>query len=216
MNNFERKIYGRYILIQLTFNLLFLGFWYFGNQGLAFWDDYTYLNFANQINYELFEVTRNHFTSRVGLLYPVAWIIRWVGIDSLTITIFPLCSGLLVLNLLMWYGKRTQIWVGIIGGLFIICDYHFLHFATHLFPELPLAACVLIALMSYDLVNRKEGDHRFLGLLTALALFGAFLIKTSIFLLVPLFLFLFFNDKILRIQLHLHNGISKKRGAPNA
>jgi len=198
MNPLERSIYKSYYWIQLAFNLLFISFWFFANEGLAFWDDFTYLHFANQINYDLFEITRNHFTSRVGLIYPVAWIIRWTGINSYTITLFPLLSALLSLNLLMWYGRRVAVWVGVIGGLFLICDYHFLHFSTHLFPELPLAFCVLTALMSYDLMNRKEGDHRFLALLTATALFAAFLIKTTVFLVVPLFLYLFFNDSLRR------------------
>jgi len=198
MNELERGIDRKYAWIQIAYNLLFILFWYFANDGLAFWDDYSYLNLARQINDGFFEVTTNHFTSRVGLIYPVAWIIRWLGIDAYSITIFPFVCGLLILNLLMYHGKRYNIWIGVIGGLFLVCDYHFLQFVTHLFPEVPFAACIFLALFSYDIVNRREGDHRFLALLTALSLFVAFLIKTTVFLLVPLFLFLFFNDRLRR------------------
>ena len=198
MNALERRLYGKYGWFQLGYNLLFVAFWYLANDGLAFWDDFTYLNFANSVNYNFFEITNNHFTSRVGMIYPVAWIIRWSGIDAFTITLYPFLCGLVLLNLLMWYGKRTQVWVGLIGGLFLVCDYHVLHFTTHLFPEMPMALCLFIALLCYDVVNRKEGDHRFLALLTALSLFVAFLIKTTIILAIPLFLFLFFNDRIRR------------------
>lgn len=198
MNEFERVVDKRYLIFQIWFNLLFIFFWYFSIDGLAFWDDFTYLNFANQVNYDVFEITKNHFTSRVGVIYPVAWVIRWLEINAYTVALYPLICAMVSLNLLMWYGKRTNIWVGLLGGFFVICDYHFLHFSTHLFPEMPMTVCVLIALLSYDLVNRKEGDHRFLALLTATALFVAYLIKTTVFLLIPLFLYLFFNDRLRR------------------
>jgi hypothetical protein len=198
MNDLERKFDHRYRLIQLVYNVLFLLFWYFSNAGLAFWDDFTYLHFANQINFGLFEVTTNHFTSRVGLIYPVSYVINWFGINPYTITLVPLISGLGILNLIMWFGKRNGVWLGVFGGLMIICDYHFLHLTTHLFPEIPIAFCILLGLMSYDLVNRKEGDHRFLALLTAASIFYAYLIKTTVFLIIPLFLYLFFNDWLRR------------------
>ncbi len=190
----QMKLYENSRWIQLAYNLFFIGVWYLANDGLAFWDDFTYLNFADQVNKGTFEITRNHFTSRVAMIYPVAKVISILGINSLTITVFPLFCALVVLNLLFYLGRRINIWLGLIGGLLIVCDYHMIIFSTHLFPELPMTLYVLLALVSYDTINRREGDHRFLALLTALSIFGAFLTKTTIFLLIPLFVFLFWND----------------------
>ncbi len=183
-----------YRILQVLTSFLFLLVWFFANDGLAFWDDYTYLNFANQINQGSFEITNNHFTSRIGLLYPVSWIIELFGINAYTITIFPMLCGLILLNLFFWIGDRAGHWIGLLGGLFLLADYHTITFVTHLFPEIPIALGVFGALLCYDVVNRKEGDYRLLALLSALLLFGAFLIKTSIFIAVPLFAFLLIND----------------------
>lgn len=179
---------------QVLANLIFLLIWYFANDGLAFWDDYTYVNFANQINQGGFEITNNHFTSRIGLLYPVAWTIELFGINELSITVFPMLCGLVILNILFWIGSRTGHWVGLLSGLLFLVDYHTITFITHLFPEIPIAVGVFGGLFCYDFVNRREGDYRLLALLMSLLLFGAFLIKTSIFIVVPLFVYLFVND----------------------
>lgn len=188
------KLYQNAIWIQLIYNLLFIGFWYFSNNGLAFWDDFTYLHFANQINTGVFEITNNHFTSRIALIYPVAELIKWLGINAYTVSLYPLISTLLLLNLFFALGRKTNIWIGVIGGFILICDYHTLIFSTHLFPEMPMALYVFVALFFYDMVNRREGDHRFLALLTSLALLVAFWTKTTVFLIGPLFMFLFWND----------------------
>ncbi len=183
-----------YRTIQLLANVFFIAVWYFANDGLAFWDDFTYVNFANQISEGTFEITNNHFTSRVGLLYPVSWLIDVFGINQYTITIFPLLCGLVMLNLLFGVGHRHGHWIGIISGVLFVADYHTITFITHLFPEIPIALGIFIALICYDFVNRREGDYRLLASIMALALFGAFLIKTSILILAPLFAYLLIND----------------------
>ncbi len=183
-----------YRTIQLFANVFFIAVWYLANDGLAFWDDFTYVNFANQISQGTFEITNNHFTSRVGLLYPVSWLIDVFGINQYTITIFPLLCGLVMLNLLFGVGHRHGHWIGIISGVLFVADYHTITFVTHLFPEIPIALGIFIALICYDFVNRREGDYRLLACIMALALFGAFLIKTSILILAPLFAYLLIND----------------------
>ena len=190
-NFFEPRHYRTFGLIA---NLLFLLVWYFANDGLAFWDDFTYVNFAHQINEGTFEITQNHFTSRTAMLYPVAWTIKYLGINEFTITVFPLFCGLVILNLLLWLGHLYHHWLGILATTLFVCDYHVITFITHLFPEMPMALFIFGALVAYDRVNRKEGDHRLLGLITALCLFLAFLTKMTVILVGPLFLFLFIND----------------------
>ena len=112
----------------------FIAVWYLANDGLAFWDDYTYVSFANQISQGTFEITTNHFTSRVGLFYPVSWLIDVFGINQYTITIFPLFCSLILLNLLFWIGQMHSHWIGIISGVLLIADYHTITFVT---PPLP-------------------------------------------------------------------------------
>ena len=185
---------GKYRAIQVLTNVFFIAVWYLANDGLAFWDDYTYVSFANQISQGTFEINTNHFTSRVGLLYPVSWLIDIFGVNQYTITIFPLLCGLILLNLLFWIGHMHGHWIGIISGVLLIADYHTITFVTHLFPEIPIALGIFVALLCYDFVNRREGDYRILALILAISLFGAFLIKTSILILFPLFAYLVIND----------------------
>ena len=77
----------------------------------------------------------------------------------------------------------------------IVCDYQLINFENHLFPELPLTLCVFVFLMSYYLLLRNEIVPRYAGFFAALALLGAFLIKTTVILLLPLIVFLFINDR---------------------
>lgn len=183
-----------YRLSQLAINVAFLIVWYFANDGLAFWDDYTYVNFAQQINDGTFQITNNHFTSRVGLLYPVAWLTDLLGINQFSITVFPLLCALGLLNLFFWIGERYGHWIGLLAGFMLLVDYHTITFMTHLFPELPVALSIFGALFCYDFVNRREGDYRILALLMSLLIFAAFIIKTSMFIVGPLFAFLVIND----------------------
>lgn len=188
---FDDQLYLRFGLIM---NLLFVVSWYLINDGLAFWDDFTYLNFAQQVNQGVFEVSTNHFTSRVAMIYPVAWIIEVVGINSYTITLFPFLCGLVILNLLLWIGNKFHHWIGVLASIFFICDYHVLTFVSHLFPEMPMALFLFGAVLAYDLVNRGEGDHRLLALVCSGFLFLAFLTKMTVILIAPVFIFFFIND----------------------
>ena len=190
----NQPFYKSYKWWWIGLNALMLVVWYFANDGLAFWDDFTYLSFADQVNKGTFEVTTNHFTSRTAIIYPVAWIVGLFGINELSMTIYPLICGLLLLNLIFWYGYTYNPWVAILAGIWLVCDYHTITFITHLFPEIPIALMVFVALLSYDFVNRREADIRLMALLLSASLFGAFLTKTSVFIVVPLFLFLFAND----------------------
>ena len=192
-NVISTRWYTRFILIA---NVLFIAIWYLSNQGLSFWDDFSYLNFANELNQGRFEITDNHFTSRITLIYPVAYVIKYLGINQYTMVVYPLICGLFLLNLFGWLGHRINRWIGVIGGLLILCDYHLIYFSNHLFPELPLALFVFLCLMGYYLVLKNEMVARMAGLLSALALFAAFLTKTTVVLLLPLLLYLFVNDRL--------------------
>ena len=198
MINDQFRLYENSKWIQAIYNIVFVLIWSLANDGLAFWDDFSYLNFAHQVNQGTFEVTTNHFTSRIALIYPVAQVIDLLGINEYSITVFPLVCSLIVLNVLFYMGRQTNIWIGMIGGFFLICDYHTIIFSTHLFPEMPMMLYVLLAIGAYDMINRRVGDNRFLALITSSSIFAAFLTKTTIFLLIPLFLYLFINDWFIR------------------
>lgn len=198
MINDQFRLYEKSKWLQLAYNLLFILTWYLANDGLAFWDDFSYLNFAHQVNEGTFQINGNHFTSRIALIYPVAYAIDALGINAHTMVVFTLLCALLILNFLFYLGRQGNIWIALLGGFMLICDYHTIFFATHLFPELPMMLYVLLAIGAYDLVNRRVADHRVLGLITSLAIFVAFLTKTTIFLLIPLFVYLFWNDWVRR------------------
>lgn len=185
---------SKYRWFGLAANLVLVVTWYLANDGLAFWDDYSYLNLANTINEGSFTITSNHFTSRVALLYPVAWIIEHLGINQFSITVFPLICGLLTLNILLWVGNLYHHWLGVFAATFFVCDYHVITFVTHLFPEMPMTLYTLAALVAYDRVNRKEGDHRLWALVLSTSIFLAFLTKMTVIVLGPLFVYLFVND----------------------
>lgn len=187
---------GLYKKLLLLANLIFLAVWFFANEGLSFWDDFTYLNFANELNQGNFKINDNHFTSRIAVIYPTAWVIKYLGINQYTMVVYPLICGLTLLNLFGWLGYRINRWIGVIGGLLILCDYHLITFSNHLFPEMPMALFVFLSIMGYYLVLKGEAVPRMAGLLSALALFAAFLTKTTMVLVLPLFLFLFVNDRL--------------------
>lgn len=192
-NVISDKLYKRLLFLA---NLVFVLVWFFANEGLSFWDDFTYLNFANELNQGSFEINENHFTSRIAIIYPTALVIEYLGINQYTMVVYPLICGLVLLNLFGWLGHRINRWIGIIGALLILCDYHVITFSNHLFPEMPMMLFVFIAIMGYYLVLKDEAVPRMAGLMSALALFAAFLTKTTVVLVLPLLLFLFINDRL--------------------
>lgn len=188
----------KYLRLGGLINLSFIVVTVLANEGLSFWDDFTYLQFAHAINTGTFEITTNHFTSRIALLYPTAWLIQLFGISAYTMTFFPLLCALLLLNALLWYGHKHHHGLGIVAALLFFADYHSLTFATKLFPEMPLALYLLVALMIYQQRLHREGDVRLQALLMALVLFLAYLTKMSVVLWLPLFGFLFISDFFLQ------------------
>lgn len=194
-NVISDSLYKKLILLA---NLVFILVWFLSNEGLSFWDDFTYLNFANELNQGSFAINENHFTSRIAIIYPSAWVIDFLGINQYTMVVYPLICGLVLLNVFGWLGHRINRWIGIIGALMLVCDYHLITFSNHLFPEMPLTVFIFITLMGYYLVLKDEAVPRMAGCLSALALFAAFLTKTTMVLVLPLFLFLFINDRIKR------------------
>ena len=187
---------GIYQRLWVLANLLFILIWYLSNQGLSFWDDFTYLNFANELNQGNFEITTNHFTSRITMIYPTAYVVKFLGINAYTIVLFPLLCTLGLLNLFFVLGQRINRLIGVIGSVLILGDYHLIHFSNHLFPELPMTLLVFLSLAGYYLVLKQEVVQRLAGLLCALSLFLAFLTKTTVVLVLPLWLFLFVNDRL--------------------
>jgi 4-amino-4-deoxy-L-arabinose transferase-like glycosyltransferase len=109
--------------------------------------------------------------------------------------VYQLICALILLNLAFWLGNKVSMWTGLIAGVLILCDYNLIFFGNHLFPELPLTLCLFLFLMSYYLLLRNEMVARIAAFIGALALFGAFLLKTTIILILPLILFLFINDR---------------------
>ena len=195
MQNTDLISLKKYQLIQLIASVLMVLIWFLSNQGLLFWDDFSYLNLANQINQGDFQITTNHFTSRIALIYPVSWAISAFGVNPHSIVVLHLVCSLILLNLAFWLGHKTSLWTGLIAGVLILCDYNLIFFGNHLFPEMPLTLCVFLFLMSYYLLLRNEIVPRIAAFIGALALFVAFLLKTTVILLLPLILFLFINDR---------------------
>lgn len=185
-----------YNKLWLIANLVFIAVWYLANEGLSFWDDFTYLNLANELNQGSFEINENHFTSRIAIIYPTAWVIKYLGINQYTMVVYPLICGLLLVNLFAWLGQRINRWIGVIGVLMLVCDYHMITFSNHLFPELPMMLLVFITLAGYYLILKNEAVPRLAGFMSALALFTAFLVKTTVVLVLPLLLLLFINDRL--------------------
>lgn len=103
-------------MINLGFLLVAL----FGNEGLSFYDDFTYLKLAHDITTGTFEVTTDPFTARIALLYPAAWLIQLFGISAYTMTFFPLLCALLLLNALLWYGHQQHHVLGIVAALLFL------------------------------------------------------------------------------------------------
>lgn len=188
----------KYLSYGLVINLGFLLVALFGNEGLSFYDDFTYLKLAHDITTGTFEVTTDPFTARIALLYPAAWLIQLFGISAYTMTFFPLLCALLLLNALLWYGHQQHHVLGIVAALLFFADYHSLFFATKFSAEMPLALYLLVALMIYQHRLQREGDVRLQALLMALVLFLAYLTKLSVVLWLPLFGFLFLNDLFLQ------------------
>ena len=185
------KIYHR---VQWVANFLLPITWYFSNEGLLLWDDFTYIQLAHEINQGTFEVSGHPFSNRIGLVYPTAWAIGFLGINAYSVVVFPLICSLALLNLVFWLGKLTHLWVGMIGGLLLVTDYHLGFFSVHLFPELPLTLCVFVFLVSYYLLLKQVLVPRMAAFVASLALFAGLLIKTTVFFLVPLLVFLWVND----------------------
>ena len=179
------------LLIIVLFGLV-LRLIFFTGTGSS--DELDYYNFANQVNHGTFKLQLNHFSFRIGIIYPVAAIFYFFGVNEFTANILVLPFSLASIVLIFFIGKLFfSEKTGLIASLLLSFYPLDVFFSTRLLPDLPAVFFMgLSALFFFYGENLKR--QKFYYTLSGIVLGIGYLIK-EITLLMGLFYLSYFVYK---------------------
>lgn len=145
-------------------------------------DDISIANHAIKLLSEGPYIPHSHYSSRVGLIYPLAMLFAVFGVNEWSIALIPLISSLggVWLTYLIgshYAGMRVGIFAALLLALFPLDAY----FASQLMPDLPLGS--LLALSYYLLIRsgQQQAPTLFLPILAGVFWGWAYLVKVEAF-----------------------------------
>ncbi len=198
MQDFTKREYQIIVSIVLFIGLLF---YLFAFDSYYFYDDVTYMRYANQINQGNFQLTNDNFCTRFGLTIPLSIIFKLFNINQITSTL---------LSLIFWIGSiivtnkvlKNNFLGSSIATIFCGLDYYHIFFNNKLYPDMAVAFfCVLGLYFLYQQFFQKNTNENInvIGICTCFML--AFISKTTIIYILPFYIYLFVYSLKNRIQI---------------
>ena len=168
------------LLFALSLRLIFF-------TGTGSSDELDYYTFANDVNKGLFKLQINHFSFRIGLIYPVALIFSIFGINEFTANFLVLVFSLASILLIFFLGKYFfNDKVGITAA-FLLSFYPLdVFFSTRLLPDLPAAFFMGLSVLLFFYGEDNKKKQNLYYTLSGIALGLGYLIK-EVTLLMGLF-----------------------------
>ncbi len=203
---FTKKTCVTIFIVLLMFYLIIQHLYgYFGHYG---YDDMDYARLAVQMLGENFELEKEHFAYRWGLLVPLSWAYACFGIND-TASALPAWAAtfgtLLLLISVVW---RKKIQVIILAMSLYLLNQWTVFYADKMMPDVWVcfAFFAAIATLYHFRYSSQNTESQFLrNILYAFAfvltLFLGFVSKGTILLTLPVFLFVFLSDVIQRKHL---------------
>jgi len=140
-------------------------------------DSLLYYTYANEAAKGTFELTQNHFSSRIGLIYPQALVYRLFGVSEFTSNVLSLIISLAGIILIFYLGRMLfNEKTGLIAALLLSFYPLDVIFATRLLPDFPSAFFMALSVFFF-LKAEKETKKAGFYFLSGLSWGIAYLIK---------------------------------------
>ena len=164
---------NKYLILILIFALsLRLAFF----TGADHSDSLLYYTYANEAAAGNFHLTQNHFSSRIGLIYPQALIYQIFGVNDFTSNALSLIISLAGIILIFYFGKLLfSEKAGVIAAFLLSFFPLDVIFSTRLLPDFPSA--FFMALAAFFLLKGEKETKKSYYLLSGLSWGIAYLIK---------------------------------------
>ncbi|MDP6647822.1 MAG: glycosyltransferase family 39 protein [Candidatus Woesearchaeota archaeon] len=176
----------KYLIAILLFALLLRLVFFTGGDHS---DSLLYFIYADEIVDGTYKPTSNHFSSRIGLIYPQAWIYRLFGLNDFTSNIFTLLASLAGIVLIFYFGKFLfNEKTGIIAALLLSFYPLDVIFSTRLMPDFPSAFFMALAVFLFLKAEKSPAKSRIYYLACGLSLGISYLIKEIAVIMVFFFL----------------------------
>ena len=171
-------------------------FYFFAFDSYYFYDDITYLRYANQIANNKFHLTADNFCHRMGLIIPTAMLFNFFETNQITSTLtsFFCWIGCLFICFKLLKNNYLAFTISII---FCGLDYYHIFFINKAYPDMPLTFFSFLSLyVLYKQYFEIKNNELINSLAFSLTILLAFISKTTIIYLFPFYLFLFIIDFI--------------------
>lgn len=175
----------------------FVLIYYFStHEGIYYFDDLAYSEFAAQLVNGTFDITNDGhtFIHRPGVFVPTAFLYSLFGVNYITYSLWPLLSTLGCLFLVSRLAHPKQLNTAL-AIVLLGLTFYFVHFSNILYPDNVVALLVLIAAAAYlKLCTGHNQGSILLAIITTGSLFWAGLTKETAVVVLPFFTYLAIRD----------------------
>jgi 4-amino-4-deoxy-L-arabinose transferase-like glycosyltransferase len=147
-------------------------------QGFQGSDDGSYIQDAYRLARGGFSLVQTQWDVRIGIIAPLALVVRLFGVQDWSVALYPLCLSLASIPLIYLLGRTlVNREVGLLAALLLACFPQDIYYATLAYPDLPGAFYGALAVLLASLGKAAASPARRVGQAAAsgLALVAAYL-----------------------------------------
>ncbi len=193
------KLSRRNLIISFFFLLLISNhlFGYLGHYG---YDDLHYAELSYNLTKGQFD-SGDHYSHRITILFATAISYVIFGVNDFASSLPALVLTIGIMMILINILKNESDEMLFLALSFTLLSGWFLFYSDKLMPDIYVAFGVMLALFAYFKVRfTKSKNQSFYSFLFAIALLFGFLSKGTIILVLPLIIYLFLTDTVLKRQ----------------
>ncbi len=128
-----------------------VAFLIYSRPGFLCSDDFLYAGIVRRIIDKSFSVQWPPFHNRFGLIFPVAFCVRWLGMNPWSYVLWPmLCSCITVLLVFCWTTCRYGRTAAIFAGILMATSASQIHWAMHVMPDVVLGTMLFCAVLCVE------------------------------------------------------------------
>jgi hypothetical protein len=201
MQKYTLSSQGKAGLIFSLVLFFIITYWFFAFDGFDFYDDYSYSYFANEMAQGKFQVGESHFSHRIGIFAPLAFLYWLFGINDHITILWPLLCHLSGVFLVFFILHKKDKGAAVAGAMMAGLNFYSIFFCKELYPD-TMVSCFAMAsaFLLFKLRNRNNNRVYFFSFLFVCFVFEAFLSKETILYLIPFYILLFIHDILRKIN----------------
>ncbi len=192
INFFSKKIKNCYPFVWAIASVLVLLWGWIQFDGYYGYDDIAYAHWAWRIINGEFFFTNDHFSYRIGITFPVAFLFSIFGVDDFGAIAFPALGLVVCLYAVSkaYDTEKEKFW-----SVFLLStSYYTIWYSFKLYPDVWVALCHFLVVYAVVLQNTKKVRDQTAALILSFSLFYGFMCKETIVFVVPFLIYKFFED----------------------